>query len=421
MEKSYKDLKVSIISFTKYGAALSLELRNILVEHGCNITVYTAKSSIQYKDIKNINCTLREWTGLHFKTDDIIIFTGACGIAVRSIAPFIKDKRSDPAVIVIDDMGINVIPLLSGHIGGANKWARLIALKLNANPVITTSSDIHNKIAIDLLAENNNLYIGNMEAARKIQAAVIEGLPVAVFCNAGIKGNIPDNFYIKKIPVNNNNIIKNIYNNINCGNTSYNNINSNNNCNNTNHSNTSYRSNNFNNTNYNVNGYNNYSCYNYNIVISPFNSFKNSGVFNDERSITLHLIPKVITVGVGCRRSKTYSEINSFASKVLEAADISLHAVSEIATIDIKKDEAGILEFADRNKWPVLFYNATQLESVTEDISFSGFVKEVTGTGNVCERAALFPQGEKKLVLEKQAGNGITVAAAIKKWSVDFG
>lgn len=156
-------------------------------------------------------------------------------------------------------------------------------------------------------------------------------------------------------------------------------------------------------------------------MISPFNSFKRPGLFNNERSVTLHLIPKVITVGIGCRRSKTYSEINSFASKVLEAADISLRAVSEIATIDIKKDEAGILEFADRNKWPVLFYNVTQLESVTEDVSFSGFVKEVTGTGNVCERAALFPQGEKKLVLKKQAGNGITVAAAIKKWSVDFG
>lgn len=383
MGEAYKGLKVSIISFTKYGAVLSQELKKILVEYNCNVTAYTAKGSLQYKDIKGINCTLKDWTGLHFKTDDIIIFTGACGIAVRSIAPFIQDKCSDPAVIVIDDMGVNVISLLSGHIGGANKWTRLIALKLNANPVITTSSDIHNKTAIDLLAVQNNLYIENMETARKIQAAVIEGLPVSVFCNTEIKGEIPDNFYIKKIPVNNRN------------NNYYSNGCSNGNCNNGN--------------------------YNYNIIISPFNSFKRLDLFNNKESITLHLIPEVVTVGIGCRRSKTYSEINSFVKRVLEAADISLYAVSEIATIDIKKDEAGILEFADRNNWPVLFYSATQLESVTEDVSFSKFVKEVAGTGNVCERAALFPQGEKKLVLRKQAGNGITVAAAIKKWSVDFG
>lgn len=439
MGKSYKDLKVSIISFTKYGIIISQELKKILMEYNCNVTAYTTKSSIQYKniqykDIKKINCTLNEWTGLHFKTDDIIIFTGACGIAVRSIAPFIQDKCSDPAVIVIDDMGLNVISLLSGHIGGANKWTRLIALKLNANPVITTSSDIHNKIAIDLLAGQNDLYIENMDAAKKIQAAVIEGLPVSVFCNAGIKGNIPDNFYIKKIPVNNSNIIKNNNhnsNNSNGNNSSNNNNSNNNNINGNNNSDSNYNnnnssSNNYNNNNCTSNGFSDNSssnnvCSNYNIVISPFNSFNKLSLFNNTNSITLHLIPKVVTVGIGCRRFKTYSEINSFVSKVLDAADISLYAVSDIATIDIKKDEAGILEFADRNNLPVLFYSAAQLESVTEDVSFSGFVKEVTGTGNVCERAALFPQGDKKLVLRKQADNGITVAAAIKKWSVDFG
>ena len=193
MGKPYKRIVVSIISFTKYGASLSLEFKDILIKHNCDVKLYTGKSGVSYNDIEIINCSLREWTGIHFEEDDIIIFTGACGIAVRSIAPFINSKCTDPAVLVADDMGINIISLLSGHLGRANEWTKILASGLNANAVITTSSDIHNKIAIDLFAEWNNLYIENMEAARRIQAAVIEGSPVTVFCNAEITGKVPDN------------------------------------------------------------------------------------------------------------------------------------------------------------------------------------------------------------------------------------
>lgn len=374
MGKSYKGLTVSIISFTKYGAMLSLEFKDILTQYNCNVETYSAKSGISCSDVENINCSLKEWTGIHFKKDDIIIFTGACGIAVRSIAPFIGSKCNDPAVIVADDMGINIISLLSGHLGGANKWTKILASAINANAVITTSSDIHNKIAIDLFAERNNLYIESMETARRIQAAVIEDKPITVFCNAEITGKVPDNFYIRKIPE-----------------YPY--------CNNT----------------------DNYNIGKYNIIISPFTDFKGWDIFNNKDSILLCLIPKVVTLGTGCRKSKTYSEINYFIKETFKNAGISIHSLSGLATIDIKKDEAGILEFAERNQLPACFYSAEELETVTESISFSGFVKEITGTGNVCECAALFPQGEKKLILEKQASNGITAAAAIRKWSIDFG
>ncbi len=373
MGKPYKRIMVSIISFTKYGASLSLEFKDILIKHNCNVKLYTGKSGVSYNDIESINCSLREWTGIHFEEDDIIIFTGACGIAVRSIAPFINSKCTDPAVLVADDMGINIISLLSGHLGRANEWTKILASGLNANAVITTSSDIHNKIAIDLFAEWNNLYIENMEAARRIQAAVIEGSPVTVFCNAEITGKVPDNFYIKKFQDNF------LYNTGGC------------------------------------------SISKYNIVVSPFTRFREWDVFNNKDSITLYLIPKVVTLGTGCRKSKTYGEINSFIKGALNNAGISIYSVSGIATIDIKKNEPGILEFAEKEHLPVSFYSAGELGTVTDSTSYSGFVQEITGIGNVCERAALFPQGEKELVLAKQAGNGITVAAAVRKWSIDFG
>ncbi len=369
MEKFYKGLMVSIISFTKYGVSLSLEFKDILMGYNCIVRVYTAKSGISCNGVEYICCSLREWTGIHFKEDAIIIFTGACGIAVRSIAPFLGSKCTDPAVIVADDMGINVISLLSGHLGGANEWTKILASSIGANAVITTSSDIHNKTAIDLFAERNNLYIENMEAARRIQAAVIEEKPVTVFCDAEITGRVQDSFYIRKIP-----------DNFSGGNKDK-----------------------------------------YNIIISPFAGFKEWAVFNNKDSITLYLIPKVVTLGIGCRRSKTYSEIDSFVREALGRAGISMHSISGLATIDIKQNEPGILEFAEKEHLPASFYSAEELETVTGRTSYSSFVKEITGTGNVCECAALFPQGEKELVLAKQAGNGITVAAAIRKWSIDFG
>ena len=362
----YKTIyKASVISFTKYGAALSHTIKNILRQNNCHATLYIAKKDFKHQDIQNITCPLNKWAGIHFKEDDIIIFIGACGIAVRSIAPFIQSKCTDPAVIVTDDMGQNIISLLSGHLGKANEWTKILAAAIHANPVITTSSDIHGKIAIDLFALQNNLYIDNMENARRIQAAIIENKPVAIYSDAEVKGIIPENFFI--------NNIKSSYN---CIDTDY------------------------------------------NIIISPFTAFKETRQFKNNQ--TLHLIPRVITLGTGCRKNKTYNEITSFINKTLKSAQISIHAISDIATIDIKKNETGITMFAENNSLPLLFYSAAELETITESVSPSSFVKKTTGTDNICERAALMPQGEKELILTKQAENGITVAAAIKKWSINF-
>ena len=266
--------KASIISFTKYGAGLSHIIKNILQQNNCHATLYTAKKDFKHQDIRNITCPLNEWAGIHFKEDDIIIFIGACGIAVRSIAPFIQSKCTDPAVIVTDDMGQNIISLLSGHLGKANEWTKILAASINANPVITTSSDIHGKTAIDLFALQNNFYIDNMKNARRIQTAVIENKPVAIYSDAEVKGVIPENFFINKI--------KNSYNHIDTD---------------------------------------------YNIIISPFTEFKETGHFKNNQ--TLHLIPRVITLGTGCRKNKTYNEITSFINKTLKSAQISIHAISD--------------------------------------------------------------------------------------------
>lgn len=115
---------------------------------------YTAEI---YKKSKYLDDSIAEstgiWAGRHFETDDAIIFVGACGIAVRSIAPYVASKKSDPAVLVIDECGKFVISLLSGHLGGANELTLEVAELLGAVPVVTTATDLHHRFAVDVFAK----------------------------------------------------------------------------------------------------------------------------------------------------------------------------------------------------------------------------------------------------------------------------
>ena len=116
----------------------------------------------------------RAFYGEQFSWADAMIFVGACGIAVRAVAPHIRDKRTDPAVICVDDMGKYVIPVLSGHIGGANDLAKKLAEALDAEAVITTATDIHCRFSVDSWAKQQGLTIGNMQRAKEISAAILE-------------------------------------------------------------------------------------------------------------------------------------------------------------------------------------------------------------------------------------------------------
>lgn len=161
-----KNIRIAIIAVTEKGKntaeKIALELENV--------DVFFQKRGI------------KELTGELFNKYECIIFVSACGIAVRCIAPFLKSKFEDPAVLVVDDNGNNVISLLSGHIGGANEITLKIAYVLEANPVITTSTDTNKKGALDVIVSKIGGYVENLrESAKLVNSYLVDDKRVGIY------------------------------------------------------------------------------------------------------------------------------------------------------------------------------------------------------------------------------------------------
>ena len=284
-----------------------------------------------------------------FAWADVLIFVGACGIAVRSIAPHVRDKRVDPAVLCIDERACFVIPLLSGHIGGANRIARRLAAELGAAAAITTATDVNGRFAVDEWAVEHGCVIDDMALARAVSAAVLErDIPL---CSAlPVSAPLPDGLV--------------------CGEAGELGI---------------------------------YIGWD---LQTPF-------------ARTLRLIPRVLHLGIGCRRGTAESTIDAAISAALHAAGIDRRAICRAASIDLKADEAGLLSYCEKNRLPLAFYSAEELMEVRGEFSSSELVRRVTGVDNVCERAAALSAGGE-LILKKTAAHGVTVAIAAEKTEVRF-
>ncbi len=167
-------MNTAIAAFTSKG----IELASLLAEY-LDAGVFVPER-FSRDGLGVISPSLSEWTGRIFHEVSALIFISACGIAVRAAAPYVESKLSDPAVIVIDESGKFVIPILSGHIGGANDLARKIAALLHAQAVITTATDINNLPAVDEWAVKHNCAVENPRAVKHISGALLDGANVGV-------------------------------------------------------------------------------------------------------------------------------------------------------------------------------------------------------------------------------------------------
>lgn len=283
-----------------------------------------------------------------FSSADALIFVSSCGIAVRSVAPFIKNKATDPAVIAVDESGSFVIPLLSGHIGGANTLAKSIASAIGAVPVITTATDVRGRFSADEWAARRGFALSDMSAAKAVSAAILEG-DIPLVSDFPIKGELPSGVIFGSSGE---------------------------------------------------------------VGISV--SYKTAEPFTK----TLRLIPKCLFLGIGCRRGTPKELIESAVEAVMDENGLDIRAVKSAASIIIKSDEAGLLEFCREKGLKIDFYSAEELRQVSGDFTQSEFVKSVTGVDNVCERAAMI--AADRLLVNKTPISGVTVAVGLKNTEVSF-
>ena len=339
-------MKVSIIAFTDNGMEIAYKLSNSLSETN---------------DVDFTRCgkgALSTWTEEHFSTNDALIFIGAIGIALRAIAPYIKTKTKDPAVVVVDELGQFSIPILSGHIGGANELALRISEILNAIPVITTATDINKVFAVDTWAKSQGLHILNPECIKLVSSKLLKGESVHVKSDYPIQGNLPKNVYLNDLEDSN---------------------------------------------------------VGYDVIIT------HKDLENERKNDTLLLVPQIITVGIGCRKDISFEAIESSILNIIESENYHISAINALASIDKKANEKGILEFAKKYDLPFNTYSAEELNSLEGDFTKSEFVKSVVEVDNVCERSAIM-ESNGKLIRRKDTcdGAGVTVALAINDPNISW-
>lgn len=257
---------------------------------------------------------------LLWKDYDCFIFISATGIAVRYIAPLIQKKDIDPAVLVIDDQKKFVISLLSGHLGGANFFAKKISEIISAQAVITTASDGRNFQSIDLFAKKYGYHIEDLASLTPVASAMIEKKQIAFYTEDQATLKYP-----------NLRIVKNIESTF---------------------------------------------SYDYSILITSKKKIKRIG----HQAI---LRPKIIHLGIGAKKGAKKEDLFYLVKKCLNEKDISIHSVKDISSIDLKKDESAILSLREALKVPFYTFTAEELVPFEKFCQCSDFVKKTVGVGSV--------------------------------------
>ena len=335
---------MAIISVSTNGQKLALELKDKL-----DLDSTVIKCDLYHKNVK-------KYFPILFYEYDAIIAIMASGILIRSIAPLIESKLTDPAVINIDDNGKFVISTLSGHLGGANELAKKIAPLIGAEPVITTSTDVNNKLGIDVMARDLYLSIDNSKEILHFNKAILEGREISLTVN-------PNKDFKYLFEYLNNNTLE----------------------------------------------------INVSIYYSSKVNTDEIHVGLDNHEMTLK--EKKIVVGIGCRRGKECEFIYEGLKKSLDELNVSPSRVNLLTSAEIKKDEEGILKLSEKLEIPVEFVEMDKLRLFESgDVSKSEFVYSKFGIYGVCEPSALIMAGfESKLIYKKTSYNGVTISVAVSK------
>lgn len=371
-------MKISMICYTLTGQQTGEKLKTGLEKAGHTVSLFTKSKYIP----GSIKGSCGDWTREQFETADSIIFIGATGIAVRSIAPYVQSKKKDPAVLVVDECGKFVISLLSGHLGGANELAHLAADILQAIPVVTTATDLEGKFAVDMFAKKNNCHIFRMKEAKEVSAALLAGEKVGFYSEFPWEGKLPEGLVLcSKEQTADGTTLPAV-----------------------------------------------------GIAVTVHKSCR-------PFASTTHVVPPAVSLGMGCRKNKESEAVEKAAFNCLEENDIYPEAVAVLASIDVKKEEPGLLVLSEKLGVPFETFSSEELLAVEGDFTPSSFVNKTVGVDNVCERSAVKATQQIREKLEsgksedrnmaqknacisfiqrKHGAEGVTTALAVGDWRIRF-
>jgi cobalt-precorrin 5A hydrolase len=353
---------IAVVAITRRGVETALKIKDALDNSSLNSKVYAPKKYSQ-NGVIPLEKKFADFIKETYSTVDALVAVMATGITIRAVAPLLESKLTDPAVVGVDATGKFVISLLSGHLGGANELANIIAKGIGATPVITTASDVIGKMSVEDIAKNLYLTIQNPESLVAVNAAIVNGDRIIVVLTGDIK-----------IPIDA------------------------------------------------VGCYEMKKAEDGVQALDIVNNF-DAGIIITREPLTIASFVKPFTilkttsvvVGLGARKESTEESIIDAVEKALKSLNIPLGRVERFATVDIKRNSKQMVQAVERLGAPLEFLSTDALRSlIHNDLSpDSVMVQEKIGVGGVCERAALLVAGKNsKLLLKKTKLNGVTVAIA---------
>ncbi|WP_347491036.1 cobalt-precorrin 5A hydrolase [Desulfoscipio sp. XC116] len=347
-----------IICLTAHGYKLGQKLKNTMADSNPDsITLYAPNRNFVNPAEAFIFDELAQVVQKVFPRCRQIIFIMALGIAVRVLAKHIRNKTTDPAVVVLDETGQHVISVLSGHLGGANQMARRIAGAIGARPVITTATDVHGLPAMDDLAREYNMAIDPLAGIRRVNSALVNGETVYIYTDNALPIKPVDQIKI-------------------------------------------------------------YSTRDYPVpdAQASHHVIVTNRCLTEPISNTLFLRPRNLVAGVGCRSGTPSEKILAAIKDALANCRRSLLSLRALSTIEQKAGEAGLRQAAAALKLPLVCFSPEQINKLVlgsnQMLKRSDFVQKIMGVPGVCEPAALLATRKGELISAKQKYQGITVALA---------
>lgn len=309
--------------------------------------------------------TLSAWVQDGFAKGAPLIFIGATGIAVRAIAPFVADKLTDSPVLVLDEQGQFVIPLLAGHIGGANRLAReiegrlILAQHYMPQSVLTTATDVEHRLSVDVFAYENGLQILNRSGIQKVSTKVLEQGEITFTLEDGLtlEQDMPEEVKWSKPPKGTDSRKTDV------------------------------------------------------LIIGADSHWMEDGTirYHGERQrveAQLVLQAKPYILGVGCKKGTSAEKLQAFIE-----SQVDLSQVAAVASLDLKEKEYGLVLYCQKAGLPFITYDKDTLAQIPGEFSQSSFVQKITGVSNVCERAAMARAGATGQIIQpKIAQDGMTLA-----------